>query len=136
MNERTLRTLEYDKILEKVATFAYSQNAKEAVKRIKPFSDAEAIKKVLNETEEADIILFEHAINPSLNFDDVTQAIERAEILSMLSMGELLRIERVLRVARALQGQILNVPDGRIVLHGSIEVIPRGNTDVFRDYKS
>lgn len=116
MNERTLRTLEYDKILEKVATFAYSQNAKEAVKRIKPFSDAEAIKKVLNETEEADIILFEHAINPSLNFDDVTQAIERAEILSMLSMGELLRIERVLRVARALQGQILNVPDGRIVL--------------------
>ena len=116
MNERTLRTLEYDKILEKVAAFAYSQNAKEAVKNIKPFSDAEAIKKALNETEEADIILFEHAINPSLNFDDVTQAIERAEILSMLSMGELLRIERVLRVARALQGQILNVPDDRIVL--------------------
>lgn len=116
MNERTLRTLEYDKILEKVAAFAYSQNAKEAVKSIKPFSDAEATKQALNETEEADIILFEHAINPSLNFDDVTQAIERAEILSMLSMGELLRIERVLRVARALQGQILNVPDDRIVL--------------------
>lgn len=116
MNERTLRTLEYDKILEKVATFAYSTNAKDAVKNIKPFSDAEAIKTALNETEEADIILFEHAINPSLNFDDVTQAIERAEILSMLSMGELLRIERVLRVARALQGQILNVPDDRIVL--------------------
>ncbi len=116
MNEKTLRTLEYDKILEKAATFAYSQNAKEAVKNIKPFSDAEAIKKALNETEEADIILFEHAINPSLNFDDVTQAIERAEILSMLSMGELLRIERVLRVARGLQGQILNVPDDRIVL--------------------
>lgn len=116
MNERTLRTLEYDKILEKAAAFAYSQNAKKAIKNIKPFSDAEAIKKALNETEEADIILFEHAINPSLNFDDVTQAIERAEILSMLSMGELLRIERVLRVARALQGQILNVPDNRIVL--------------------
>lgn len=116
MNDRTLRTLEYDKILEKAAAFAYSKNAKEAVKNIKPFSDAEAIKRALNETEEADIILFEHAINPSLNFDDVTQAIERAEILSMLSMGELLRIERVLRVARALQGQILNVPDERIVL--------------------
>ena len=116
MNERTLRTLEYDKILEKAAAFAYSKNAKEAVKNIKPYSDAEAIKRALNETEEADIILFEHAINPSLNFDDVTQAIERAEILSMLSMGELLRIERVLRVARALQGQILNVPDERIVL--------------------
>lgn len=116
MNERTLRTLEYDKILEKAAAFAYSKNAKETVKNIKPFTDAEDIKRALNETEEADIILFEHAINPSLNFDDVTQAIERAEILSMLSMGELLRIERVLRVARALQGQILNVPDERIVL--------------------
>lgn len=116
MNERTLRTLEYDKILEKAASFAYSKNAKEAIKNIKPFTDAEDIKRALNETEEADIILFEHAINPSLNFDDVTQAIERAEILSMLSMGELLRIERVLRVARALQGQILNVPDERIVL--------------------
>lgn len=116
MNDRTLRTLEYDKILEKAAAFAYSKNAKETVKNIKPFKDAEDIKRALNETEEADIILFEHAINPSLNFDDVTQAIERAEILSMLSMGELLRIERVLRVARALQGQILNVPDERIVL--------------------
>ncbi len=81
-----------------------------------PYSDVSAVRKSLDETQEADLILFEHAVNPSMNFDDVTMALERAEVLSMLSMGEVLKIERVLRVSRTLRGQILNVPDDRIKL--------------------
>ncbi len=116
MNDRTLRALEYAKILDRVSAFAYTKKAKEVIREILPYRTLAEITRALDETAEADLILFEHAINPTLNFDDVTQAIERAEILSMLSMGELLRIERVLRVSRALKGQILNVPDERVVL--------------------
>jgi len=116
MNDRTLRALEYAKILDKIAESAFTQSAKERIRNIRPFKDIAEIRRSLNETEEADLILFEHAVNPSFNFDDVTQALERAEILSMLSMGELLKICRVLRVSRALKNQILSVPDERVVL--------------------
>lgn len=116
MNERTLRTLEYGKILEKVAFLAYTEKAKKDILSLMPYSDVSVVRKSLDETQEADLILFEHAVNPSMNFDDVTMALERAEVLSMLSMGEVLKIERVLRVSRTLRGQILNVPDDRIKL--------------------
>lgn len=116
MNDRTLRTLEYGKILEKVAFLAYTEKAKKDILELKPFSDAEKVKTMLDETEEADLVLFEHAVNPAMNFDDVTVPLERAEVLSMLSMGEVLKIERVLRVSRTLRGQILNLPDDRIKL--------------------
>ncbi len=115
MNEKTLRALEYDKILEKVAALAYTQMAKERILKMRPLKSAAEIIVALDETEEADRILFEYAVNPSLNFDDVSTALERAEKMSMLTMGELLKIERVLRVARSLRGQILEVPDERVV---------------------
>lgn len=114
MNEKTLKSLEYFKILDKIAGYAYTEMAKKAICAIRPFKDLQSIENSLNETEEADLILYEYAINPSLNFDDVSVALDRAEVMSMLTMGELLRIERVLRVARALRAQILDIPDDRL----------------------
>lgn len=116
MNDKTLRALEYDKILEKIARFASTEKAKENIASIRPSDEMETITKLLDETEEADIILHEYAVNPTLNFDDVTVPLDRAEVMSMLSLAEILRVERVLRVARTLRGQILNVPDDRISL--------------------
>lgn len=114
MNDRTLRALEYPKILEKIAFFAATERAKERILALRPCTNVEEVNRALDETEEADLVLFEYAVNPSLNFDDVTVPLERAEVLSMLTMGEVLRVERVLRVARVLQAQILGVPDERI----------------------
>ncbi len=114
MRNKTLKALEYDKILQKVAFFACSASAKSLISEIRPMQDIEKITQTLNEVEEADKILFEYAINPTLSFDDITNALERANVLSMLTMGELLRIERVLRISRTLQAQILKVPDENI----------------------
>ena len=79
MNERTLKALEYDKILAKVAHFATSKT-------------------------------------PNFNFDDIAQSLDRAKILSILSMGELLKIGHVLQVARNLQTQLTKVDDESIAL--------------------
>ena len=114
MNDKTFRALEYDKILSKIAHFAATEKAKSDIMEIRPYDDINLIRQYLDETEEADIILHEYAVNPTLNFDDVTTPLDRAEVMSMLSLGEILRVERVLRVARTLRGQILNVPDDRI----------------------
>ena len=116
MNEKTLRALEYDKILGRVAAFAATEKAKERILSMCPNPVYEEAKVLLDETEEADLILHRYAINPSLSFDDVTGPLDRAEVLSMLTMGEVLRIERVLRVSRILQAQIVGVPDDTIIL--------------------
>ncbi|NCA92621.1 hypothetical protein EOM82_05140, partial [bacterium] len=124
MRNKTLKALEYDKILQKVAFFACSSSAKTLISEIRPMQDIDKINSSLQEVKEADKILFEYAINPALNFDDITTALERANVLSMLTMGELLRVERVLRVSRTLQAQILKVPDEEIkILKGLAKTI-------------
>ena len=115
MNDKTFRALEYDKILTRVSSLASTERAKEEILSLRPSTDAEYIRVLLDETEEADKILHQYAVNPALNFDDVTLPLQHAEVMSTLTMGELLRIERVLRVARTLQGQIIGVPDETIV---------------------
>lgn len=116
ISERTIKTLEYDKILQKIALFAASAPAKEKVLAMRPYTTREEIIRELNKTEEADKLLFEYAINPSLNFDDITAALSSADVLSMLTMQDLLKISRVLRVSSALQSQILGVPDEGVTL--------------------
>ena len=116
ISERTIKTLEYDKILQKIAFFAASAPAKERVLELRPYTSREEIVRELNKTEEADKLLFEYAINPSLNFDDITAALDSADVLSMLTMQDLLKISRVLRVSAALQSQILGVPDEGVSL--------------------
>lgn len=124
MRNKTLKALEYEKILQKVAFFASSASAKELIKQIQPMQELDKIQASLDEVDEADKILFQYAVSPALNFDDITNAMERASVLSMLTLAELLRIERVLRVARTLQGQIIKVPDDSIkILKGLAKTI-------------
>jgi DNA mismatch repair protein MutS2 len=114
MDEKTIRALEYDKILAKAASFASSKRAKDVISALRPFDKTDDIKNELDRVEEADKILFEYATNPALNFDDISDALKSATVLSMLNMGDLLKICRVLKVARTLQGQILNIPDNSV----------------------
>lgn len=48
MNERTLRTLEYGKILERIAAFASTEKAKSDILAIRPLNDIEAARALLS----------------------------------------------------------------------------------------
>lgn len=116
MNERTLRALEYDKILAKVAHFASSKAAKNQIMELRPTSDIAEIERMLSEVEEADKILFVHSVSPSFNFDDISFSLERAKVMSVLTMSELLKIGHVLQVARNLQTQLTKISDESVTL--------------------
>ena len=106
MNDKTLKTLEFHKILEKISKFAFGQKAKEQIMELKPLSTLSEINDAIDKVEEADKLLFQYAINPSTSIDDVTDALDSASVLSTLTMGELLKIGRALRVARTLRTKI------------------------------
>lgn len=116
MNERALKALEYGRILQRVAAFASSSAAKESIIASTPIADYERVSEMLNEVEEAERAQFEFSVYPSFNIDSIGSALDRAEVLSVLTMGELLKISRVMRIARNAKTAIEKIPCDEIVL--------------------
>ncbi len=116
MRAKTIKSLEFYKVLEQVSSFASSKSAKELILSMAPLETLEEITLALDEVEEADKILFQHAVTPSFSFDDISVVLEKANILSILSMGDILKVCRVLKVARSLQSVIIKVPDPSVTI--------------------
>ncbi len=116
MIEKTLRALEYAKILEKIAAYSHGEKAKNRILGLRPMTSLYEINEELDKVTEADKILFEHAVSPSVSMDDITDVLESAKVLSMLTMAEILKVGRVLRISRDLQTQLLRVPDDSVTL--------------------
>lgn len=111
ISERTIKTLEFTKILEQISCFASSKPAKNKILSIRPYDSIYEVKEELDKLEQADKLLFEYAISPSLNFDDISTVLDSAAIMRTLTMAELLKVYRVLKVSSAIRSQIINVPD-------------------------
>lgn len=97
MNEKTLKMLEYNKILEKLQTNAITHLGKEYVKSLLPINSIKIIKKKQQETSEAVSMILRYGyapIAPVLNFN---------EILNKVRIGGVLTIKSLLEVASALK---------------------------------
>ena len=116
MQEKTLKALEFHKILDSVASYASSEPAREAVRDIRPMRELSYVNELLEEVYEADKIAFEYATNLSFAFDNIDFVLEKASVMSVLTMGELLRVSRMLRVARSVKSTIAKVPDDNLKL--------------------
>ena len=115
MEERTIKTLEFSKILDEVAHFASGRFAKNKILSIRPYSCMKEIEDELTRVSEADKILFEYSITPSFAVDDVEDLLQQASVMSMLTPADLLKVARVLKVARTLKQQLTNVNDDTII---------------------
>lgn len=120
MQDRTLKALEFHKILDSVASYASSEPAREAVREIRPMRELSYVNELLDEVYEADKIAFEYATNLSFAFDNIDFMLEKASVMSVLTMGELLRVARMLRVARSVKTTIGKVPDESLKLLKSL----------------
>lgn len=99
MNEKVLKTLEYDKILLRLEALAVSDGAKALCRGLKPMTEKEDILTALKETSDAEARFIAHG-NPGFSgIHDIRAGIKRAQSGSSLSMPELLRIEKLLAMA-------------------------------------
>ncbi|MBD5092646.1 MAG: endonuclease MutS2 [Clostridiales bacterium] len=110
-DSKSLTTLEYPKILAALAGFAQSAGGKEKAKALLPLESVAAIEHALSETDEADRVLFEFALNPSFAVDDIEAILVKASKGAILSISEIMKVGRTLRTARRLKKTIATAKD-------------------------
>lgn len=98
MNSKVLKTLEYDKIIEKLATYASSPMGKKSCMELVPSSDQQEILKLQEETRDALSRLFKTGTPSFHGLVDITSYLRLLEIEYSLSAGELLEIARLLSI--------------------------------------
>ena len=94
INRKSLKILEYDKILSTISVYTSSELAKNTVLSIRPSIEIEEAKYRLDLTEQAFMIAYEHCASPSFAMDDMTEILNGAKRLSVLSCGEILKVGR------------------------------------------
>ena len=115
-DEKSLKTLEYDVILEKLAQLCQSKSAKELAIMLNPVFDIAQAQLMLDFTAEADHILFDLSMSPTFAVEDIHEAIGRVKKGATLSIPELLEIGRCLRISRRIIESITKVPDTPLIL--------------------
>ncbi len=100
MNEKVLKTLEYNKIIEQLAEYAHSRHAKERCLALRPITDIAEIEQLQLQTKDALTRIFKSGALSFSGVHDITDALKRLEIGGSLSTIELLRIASLLEAAK------------------------------------
>lgn len=100
MNSKALHTLEYDKIIETLTDFAYSQAAKDRCRTLLPMTDLSAIREAQQQTDDALLRIYKKGSLSFSGIHPVGASIKRLEIGGSLSIQEFLRISSLLEVSK------------------------------------
>lgn len=103
MNERTLRVLEYEKIIDKLKGLTTSELGRELVEELAPQTDIKIVEKLLTETSDGVSCIMRRGSPPLGGMNDIRTSLKRLDIGGVLNLGELLRLGGVLRAARKLK---------------------------------
>ncbi len=99
MNEKALRILEYDKLIDKLTHLAGSMPGKELCRRLVPADDLFTINEMLAQTGDALRRIYQKGSMSFAGTVDLTASIRRLEIGSAMSASELLQVCSLLDAA-------------------------------------
>ncbi|MCR4955678.1 MAG: endonuclease MutS2 [Lachnospiraceae bacterium] len=103
MNNKALKTLEYDKIIKQLTEYATTKSGKDRCEKLTPFTDLEKIETMQQETGDALSRLLKHGNISFSGVHDLRSAMKRLEIGGVISITELLSFCSLLDVcSRAL----------------------------------
>lgn len=103
MEDRTLKTLEYNKIIQKLANYAVSPMAKEMAEHLRPSSEYSEVIRMQKETSDAVSMILRKGSIPLGGFRDTRSALRRVKIGGILSTTELIHIADLLRVCKKVK---------------------------------
>lgn len=100
MNEKVLKTLEYNKIIELLTEYSTSESGRELCRKLKPMTDLEAIEAAQAQTRDALSRIFKKGSLSFSGLHNIGASLKRLEIGGTLGIEELLRIASLLEVAK------------------------------------
>ncbi|WP_421380331.1 endonuclease MutS2 [Bacillus salacetis] len=100
MNDKVLRTLEFNKVKELLAGFAASALGRAKVEGLQPSTSLEEVSRIQEETDEAANILRIKGHAPLGGIFDIRPAVKRATIGGMLSPQEFVQTASTIRASR------------------------------------
>ncbi|MFQ4178985.1 endonuclease MutS2 [Clostridioides difficile] len=106
MNEKSLRVLEYNKIIDLLKKKASSSLGLKYIENLVPNTDFVEVKSMLEETSEAQSIIIKRGSVGLEGIHDIEDKVKRAYIGASLDSGSLIMIADTLRVARRLRNSL------------------------------
>lgn len=103
MNDKALRVLEYNKIMDLLADMTLSSMGSEMVRELLPSSNISEVRLMQQETNEAVTILLRKGSIPLEGLNDIRGGLKKAEIGSTLEPSDLLKVADHLRCARRIK---------------------------------
>ena len=103
MNEKVLQTLEYNKIIDQLVSFASSPSGREFCQNLKPQTDRDWIEASQKETSDALTHILTKGELSFYGIQDIRPSLKRLEIGSSLGSHELLDIAKLLSAAASVK---------------------------------
>ncbi|MBO4251523.1 MAG: endonuclease MutS2 [Clostridia bacterium] len=113
--EKTLKALEFDKILFNLSNYAVLDRTKSELISFSPLSDFKEVSLLLDKTQEAYSLFYDHGISGVFYFADIADELRRVNAGGTLNNIELLRVADNLKSARNLKHGIAAINDEKIV---------------------
>ena len=132
MNYKSLTTLEYDKIIDRLVSFAASDKAKERLKKLVPITDIHDINAALSETSDALSRVYAKGAVSFSGVHDVGASVKRLEIGSSLNTVELLHISSLLTAAARVKNYYEDTTDSLTGYFHALEPLTPLNTEIKR----
>ncbi len=103
MNEKALRTLEFDKVIDMLCKNTVSGMGKDIALDLRPSGNLNEVKELLQETTEAVNLLLKKGNVPIGGIQDIRTALKKVRIGSLPELSEFLKVADTLRAVRRLK---------------------------------
>lgn len=115
ISEKTLKALEFDKILSILSGYAVLDRTKREILAFSPLSDFKEVSLLLDKTQEAYSLIYNYGVSGIFYFGDISDELQRVNAGGTLNNAELLRVADNLKSARTIKHGIAAISDDKIV---------------------
>lgn len=123
MNNKALKTLEYNKITDRLASHASSEPGIKLCRELQPMMDMDGINSALKQTSDAVSRIFRHGSISFAGIKDIRPLTKALEVGSALGMSELLDICSLLKVAAGARRYGVSEDEAADSLSGMFNII-------------
>lgn len=132
MNTKSLKTLEYNKIIDQLTGYASSEIAREQLRKLTPMTNISDINKALDETNDALSRIYAKGCVSFSGIKEIRGSLKRLEVGSSLSIVELLQISSVLSCAAHVKHYYEEVEDSLSDMLASLDEAASLNAQIKR----